>query len=660
MNTDILSLLLGGKKITTDEQLLIKIFDINPLGLHLLVPVRDQQDHVTAFRFISLHHGQSFLVNQQDDHPLFAANSGNSNAFQRLLNVYTTGEGVDVVHELMLNGETRWFDVRFRKFGDGVLLVYEEITRYKGEQPSPEDGTWKYRTMLDKAEQLAGLGSFEYDMETGFLYWSDELYRMHGLAPQSPITKELAVQMCHPDDRGLMKELIRQAQVEGKNTNGIVRIVRPDGEIRLVRRYAVPVPGENGKPRKVYGFIQDITLQKQDEERLKQTEGLLQSVLDTVNVNVYVFAAIYNEEKSITDFRYLFVNKEAVKSEGVNPLGQRLLQLHPFVSQEGLFDRYCGVMQSGNGLDFELKHEREGGIIWLRITASKMDDKLVVTAEDITLRKKVEEELQQSIEGQKNAYRNIAAVNDELETARRELAILHDELKAFNSIAANDYKDTLRRLYTSMEYIISNDAQNMSHEGRANVRRAQAAIQRMKLLTEDILAYSGINGLETEKTTVDLYAVTMEVKKDLLKKMDEDHVEVDCKNMPEIEGFPVLISLLFHHLLDHAIKSTKKETSLTIHISCQQRYGHEIGRPQAIPSMQYSVVEIADNGSGFEPQQSESIFNVFDRSYESNRKGPGIGLAIARKIMDIHGGFIYAVGEPGNGATFYCCFPSGS
>jgi signal transduction histidine kinase len=119
----------------------------------------------------------------------------------------------------------------------------------------------------------------------------------------------------------------------------------------------------------------------------------------------------------------------------------------------------------------------------------------------------------------------------------------------------------------------------------------------------------------------------------------------------------VLISLLFHHLLDHAIKSKKKESSLTIHISCEERYGRDIDHPKANPSMKYSVVELRDNGAGFEPQQAESLFSIFDRSYES-RKGSGIGLAIARKIMDMHGGFIYAVGDPGNGASYYCCFPS--
>jgi PAS domain S-box-containing protein len=662
MNTDILSLLLGAGVKEANQQLLIKIFDINPLGLHLLVPVRNQDDIVIAFRFIDLNHGRSFLVNS-DESSLLTDDPSTNTAFRLLLDVYQTSRPVDTVHELTMNGETRWFDVRFRKFADGVLFLYEEITRYKNDVPGlhplsvSQEEMKKYRAMLDKAEQLASLGSFEYDMESGYLYWSDELYRIHGLEPQTPISKETAIGLCHPDDRPLMKQLIKKAQVEGKTTSGIVRIVRPDGSIRFVRRHAMPVLDEQGKVKKVFGFIQDITMQRADEERLKQTENLLQSVLDTVTVNVYVLKAVYDEEQSIVDFIYLFVNKEAVQAEMTNPLGRSVLDLHPFVKTGGLFKQYCEVMATGNPQDFEMRFDKREGTSWYRITARKMNDKLVVTAENITARKKVEEELQQSIEGQTEAYRNMAAVNDELETARRELAILHEELKAFNSVAANDYKETLRRLYTSMEYIVTHDAQRMSHEGRANVRRAQGAIQRMKLLTEDILAYSGINALETEKTRVDLYALTIEVKKELLKKMDEEQIEVDCKNMPEIEGYPVLISLLFHHLLDHAIKSKKKESSLTIHISCEERYGRDIDHPKANPSMKYSVVELRDNGAGFEPQQAESLFNIFDRSYES-RKGSGIGLAIARKIMDMHGGFIYAVGDPGNGASYYCCFPS--
>ncbi|HEX2631107.1 MAG TPA: hypothetical protein VHM26_18965, partial [Chitinophagaceae bacterium] len=160
MNTDILSLLLGAGAIETNQQLLVKIFDINPLGLHLLVPVRDQQENIKAFRFINFNHGPSFMVNASDESSLLTNDDATNTAFNLLLDVYETGKQVDTVHELSMNGETRWFDVRFRKFADGVLFLYEEITRYKNDTPGSrpldisQEEMKKYRAMLDKMSTI--------------------------------------------------------------------------------------------------------------------------------------------------------------------------------------------------------------------------------------------------------------------------------------------------------------------------------------------------------------------------------------------------------------------------------------------------------------------------------------------------------------------------
>ena len=76
-------------------------------------------------------------------------------------------------------------------------------------------------------------------------------------------------------------------------------------------------------------------------------------------------------------------------------------------------------------------------------------------------------------------------------------------MKTFNTIAANDYNETLKHLYNSMEFIVNNDARNLSDAGKANIRRAQAAIQKMKLMTDDIIEFSKIHS-EEQMTSVDL------------------------------------------------------------------------------------------------------------------------------------------------------------
>jgi signal transduction histidine kinase len=128
--------------------------------------------------------------------------------------------------------------------------------------------------------------------------------------------------------------------------------------------------------------------------------------------------------------------------------------------------------------------------------------------------------------------------------------------------------------------------------------------------------------------------------------------------MPSLKGYPALLSLLFHHLIDNAIKFHQGEQKIIIHIKCEEQEGRLIKNRSAIPGKRYYLVSIIDNGHGFSPAHAEDIFNMFYRIPGTpNHKGSGMGLAICKKIMDIHGGFILAEGIEGNGASFTCYFP---
>jgi light-regulated signal transduction histidine kinase (bacteriophytochrome) len=252
----------------------------------------------------------------------------------------------------------------------------------------------------------------------------------------------------------------------------------------------------------------------------------------------------------------------------------------------------------------------------------------------------------------------IKALNQELVKRNRRLEFLNSELKTFTSIAANDYKETLKKLYTGMEYIINNDAKHLSNEAKANVRRAQSAIQKLKLLTEDIVSYASIQSLEPHATEVNLNEILSNVEKDLQKSIQDAHITLDCGKLSTITGYPFLISLLFNHLIDNAIKFRKDDESGHIKVSCDEKMGSEIGHPDASPNVKYCVITFADNGIGFEKDNSEHLFIIFSKLHEKGKyKGSGIGLAIAKKIMEMHEGFITGEGIPGDGAVFKCYFP---
>jgi len=278
---------------------------------------------------------------------------------------------------------------------------------------------------------------------------------------------------------------------------------------------------------------------------------------------------------------------------------------------------------------------------WHRVKAQKFNNGLIVYREDITVAKQAEEKIMQ--------------LNMALFAKNRKLEVLSSELKTFNTIAANDYNETLKHLYNSMEFIINNDAKNLSDAGKANIRRAQAAIQKTRLLTDDIIAFSRIHPDE-QMTEVDLNETLVAVLNSLDEKIKAANAKICSDKLPTITGYPPLVSLLFHHLISNALKFRKDELYPVIDIRHSVKRGSEIEHSAVLTNDTYNLISVIDNGIGFDPQEGEKIFTMFYRLHEKGKQKGGIGLAICKKIMDLHGGFIASECTP-ECTTFKCYFP---
>ncbi len=371
---------------------------------------------------------------------------------------------------------------------------------------------------------------------------------------------------------------------------------------------------------------------------------LLQAILNTFHSGIHIFHALRNEAGEITDFEFVLLGNKSVVFEGRENLsGKKLFEEYPDYRSQ--LDSLRQVVETGISKTQEVHHTKDGQDTWYLVSDSKFGDGFVNVWEDITEHKQAEEKIRE--------------LNRSLLINNRELASLNSELKTFNSIAATDYTDTLRKLYTNLEFIISNDARNLTDEGKANVRRAQSAIQKMKLLTEDIVAYSRIHTHDNDLQGVDLVNMLLNIQEDMRRLWPGLEIKIECMdNMPHIQGYPFLLNLLFHHLVDNAVKFRRENTNPVVTVACDTFEAQALKHQSAIPGTRYNCYTITDDGIGFDPQHSEDIFTIFYRGHQKGTyKGSGIGLAICRKIMDIHGGFIIAESKPGNGASFHCYFP---
>src|SRR5690242_9033937 len=359
---------------------------------------------------------------------------------------------------------------------------------------------------------------------------------------------------------------------------------------------------------------------------LNLDNDLLERLFETISNEVHIYEAVIGAGHTIIDFRSL-IGKNAPGADGK--------------PDARLFDHFVEVVETGKPLDMVVQQEDNGQSRWYHVTAQKFNSGLIVHREDITMAKQAEERIMQ--------------LNTALYAKNRRLEALSSELKTFTTIAANDYNETLRHLYNSMEFIINNDARNLSDAGKANIRRAQAAIQKMKLLTDDIISFSNVNSDE-QTVLVDLNEILVIVLNGLDEKIRAENAIIRSQKLPSVKGYPPLVSLLFYNLISNAIKFRKSEPSPEIDITHAVKKGSEIEHSAALTDVVYNLVSIIDNGIGFDPQEGEKIFTMFYRLHEKGKQKGGIGLAICKKIMDLHGGFIASECTP-ECTTFKCYFP---
>lgn len=240
----------------------------------------------------------------------------------------------------------------------------------------------------------------------------------------------------------------------------------------------------------------------------------------------------------------------------------------------------------------------------------------------------------------------------------RQLQFLHSELQTFTTMVAQDYLETLRQVYISLEMIISAEAHKFSNPSKAHLRRAQSMLQKLNLLTKDIVAYAAIDTPDGKSDTVNLKDIVEGVEKDLSSKLEAAHAAVHSGNLPVIKGYPLLLSVLFNHLLVNAIRFKHPDRPLTVDISARRLEASDIRHPGAYPGKSYYNIEVKDNGTGFNPADREKVFEMFYQSHDKTKyKGSGMGLAIVRKIMDIHGGYVAADTVLGEGVKVCCYFP---
>ncbi|SEW05856.1 sensor histidine kinase [Chitinophaga arvensicola] len=236
----------------------------------------------------------------------------------------------------------------------------------------------------------------------------------------------------------------------------------------------------------------------------------------------------------------------------------------------------------------------------------------------------------------------------------------NQELEQFAYVASHDLQEPLRKISTFSDRLQMKYKDQLPPDATQLIDRMVSAVSRMRVLINDLLIFSRAGRLTPESITpVDMNKLLTEVLSDLEVTLEEKNVQIKYDQLPVIEGSDTSFHQLFQNLLANSIKFASPDRRLEINIHHQLMLGKELGvTKESRWNDTYCRISLDDNGIGFEQTYADRIFLIFQRLHGiSEYSGTGIGLAICKKIVDSHNGFIQAYGEPGKGATFVIILP---
>lgn len=389
----------------------------------------------------------------------------------------------------------------------------------------------------------------------------------------------------------------------------------------------------------------------QANRRLKKSEAYNRNITELVPNAIYIY--------DLPSGTSTLVNKNLLEIHGytgqdLDEMGSSWLtkMVHPEDLPRVLRDIHCFAATDTNEIHrngFRMLNKKgEWRFILSRDVIFKRNEngvpeQIIGVATDITDMKVAAEKLDQ--------------LNSDLTEKNIDLRQANEELASFNFIASHDLQEPLRKIQTFISFIVEKEV-NISDTGKMYLERMQMSAVRMRNLIKDLLSYSRTTMGQDGFQPVDLNDILTSTKAMFKSAIDEKSAVIHADPLPVVQGVDFQMQQLFENLIGNAIKYRKPGVMPVISItsgkvSCAENSEH-LRKKQW-----YHKISFTDNGIGFEQDCADKIFELFQRLHsKSEHEGTGIGLAICKKIVQCHGGYIEAKGVPNKGSVFIVYLPA--
>jgi PAS domain S-box-containing protein len=559
-----------------------------------------------------------------------------------------------------LDGEVRWIwscgDQYQEASGDAVRMfgIVEDITERKRAESALRESEQRFLAMANGIPQLAWMAEAD-----GHIFWYNQRWyaytgttfeEMEGWAWQSVHDPAELPKVLEGWKLAIAKGIPFEMEFPLRGANGLFRTF-----LTLV----MPVTDSEGHVVRWFGTNTDISERKEAEERLagqteelsRQAEELARSREALENQTLMLRSVLDSMEEG------LVAADEQGKFIIWNPAATRILGLgaanigHPeWTSHYGLFQLDTitpfpaeqlplarALRGETNTAQMFVRNPEVDEGVWIEVSGGPLKDKNgairggVVAFRDVSQRKADENEIRK--------------LNDELEARvvqrTEQLAAANHEMEAFTYSVSHDLRAPLRHISGFSKLLSEEFGATLAPEGQHLVQRIQEGTRRMGLLVDDLLNLGRIGRHEVRRQVTGLNSLVNEAIADLAQECGGRQVEWKIDSLPFVECDPGLMRQVLQNLLSNAVKFSRPRAQAVIEVGQKNEDGKQ-------------VIFVRDNGVGFNPKYADKLFGVFQRLHrQEDFEGTGVGLATVLRIVQKHGGRLWAEAELDRGATFY-------
>jgi PAS domain S-box-containing protein len=553
------------------------------------------------------------------------------------------------------DGSVAWFELSIQPCPDGIFVLSSDVTeREQGlagsaaREPRSQHLVEASQVVRDNAERRQAEEQLRYqadllaqvsdaiistDAAFRIKSWNKAAEDLYGWSAQEAIGRMMheivPTSYLNDDPAQVSASFLSQGRWQGEVTQP-----HKDGSPRLILSSVSLIKDSSGNFTGAVGVNRDISERKQAALALESERRRLRTLIDNLPDLIFL---------TDREGRFIVANQAAAHFMGVaSPeqlIGKTDFDFYPHQQAAEYNAQEQAIMQSGEPLMGWEKAQRDlyGNLHWLSTIKIALRDPqgqvvgLVGIERNITARRQAEEEVHK--------------LNEELEqrvadrTAELEAAI--KELEAFSYSVSHDLRAPLRAIDGFSRILLSDYSAHLPPEAQGYFARVRNNAQQMSHLIDDLLAFAQLGRHSLAKRSIEPVILVQRALVELHAEQAGRQIEVSVGELPSCEGDPTLLMQVWINLLANALKYTRRCNPAQITVG-------------ALVDAHQVAYYVRDNGIGFDMRYVDKLFGVFQRLHHAeDYEGTGVGLAIVQRIIQRHGGRIWAEAQVGQGATFF-------